>query len=94
MKDSTVSARVEYDIKEKAEEILQRLGIPVSVIINSLYRQIIYNQGVPFPLTLPVAPKTLDELTDDELNNKLRQSYEQSVTGQGKPIKAVFDELK
>ena len=36
MKDSTVSARVENNIKLEAEDILQKLGIPVSVVINSL----------------------------------------------------------
>ena len=41
MKDSTVSARVESNVKLEAEDILQKLGIPVSVVINSLYRQII-----------------------------------------------------
>ena len=35
MKDATVSARVEYDVKSEAEEILQKLGVPVSVVINS-----------------------------------------------------------
>lgn len=39
MKDSTVSARVENIIKTEAEDIFQKLG--VSVVINSLYRQII-----------------------------------------------------
>ena len=48
MKDATVSARVEYDVKTEAEDILQKLGVPVSVVINSLYRQIIYRRGVPF----------------------------------------------
>lgn len=41
MKDSTVSARVENTIKTEAEDIFQKLGVPVSVVINSLYRQII-----------------------------------------------------
>jgi DNA-damage-inducible protein J len=41
MKDSTVSARVENTIKTEAEDILQKLGVPVSVVINFLYRQII-----------------------------------------------------
>ena len=31
MKDSTVSARVENNVKLEAEDILQKLGIPVSV---------------------------------------------------------------
>ena len=53
MKDSTVSARVENDVKNEAEDILQKLGIPVSVVINSLYRQIIYRRGIPFSLTVP-----------------------------------------
>jgi len=29
MKDATVSARAEYDVKTEAEAILQKLGIPV-----------------------------------------------------------------
>ena len=45
MKDSTVSARVENDIKNEAEDILQKLGVPVSVVINSLYRQIIMSDA-------------------------------------------------
>lgn len=32
MKDSTVSARVENNVKIEAEEILQKLGVPVSVV--------------------------------------------------------------
>ena len=32
MKDATVSARVEYDVKSEAEEILQKLGVPVSTV--------------------------------------------------------------
>ena len=46
LKDSTVSAHVETDIKQEAEDILQKLGIPVSVVINSLYRQIIFTKGM------------------------------------------------
>lgn len=50
MKDSTVRARVEYAVKIEAKEILRQLGIPVSVVINSLYRQIIYKNGIPLQL--------------------------------------------
>ena len=94
MKDATVSARVEYDIKTEAEDILQQLGIPVSVLINSLYRQIIYRRGVPFPMTLPAEPRTLDAMTDAELNAKLEHSYGQSLAGEGRPFEEVFDELE
>lgn len=94
MKDATVSARVENGVKTEAEEILQKLGIPVSVVINSLYRQIIYRHGVPFSLTIPPVPATLDTMSDEELNAKLQHSYEQSLKGQGKPYDEVFDEIE
>lgn len=94
MKDATVSARVEYDVKTEAEDILQKLGIPVSVLINSLYRQIIYKKGIPFPLTIPTQPMTADEMTDAQLNAKLQHSYEQSLAGEGRPLADVFDDLE
>lgn len=94
MKDSTVSARVENDVKTEAEDILQKLGIPVSVVINSLYRQIIYRHGIPFSLTIPNEPRTIDTMSDNELNEKLQHSYEQSLVGEGRPYTEIFDELE
>lgn len=94
MKDATVSARVEYDVKNEAETILQKLGIPVSVVINSLYRQIIYRQGVPFSLTMPMEPKTIDVMSASELQDKLKHSYEQSLSGKGRPMDEVFDAIE
>ena len=94
MKDATVSARVQSDIKAEAEEILKNLGIPVSVLINSLYRQIIYRHGVPFELTVPAAPATIDILTKEELDRKLQHSYDQSLNGQGVSANHFFDELE
>ena len=94
MKDAPVSARVEFDVKNEAEAILQQLGIPTSVVINSLYRQIIYRHGVPFSLTLPSAPKAADELSKAELNAKLEHSYAQSIRGEGRPYDEVFDDLE
>ena len=94
MKDSTVSARVENSIKTQAEDILQQLGIPVSVVINSLYRQIIFTNGIPFSLTIPEIPKTIDSMSNDELVAKLQHSYEQALAGQGRPFSEVFDDLE
>ena len=94
MKDSTVSARVENNVKIEAEDILQKLGVPVSVVINSLYRQIIYHYGVPFSLTIPTEPRTVDAMSDAELDAKLHHSYAQSIAGEGRPMSEVFDDLE
>ena len=94
MKDATVSARIEYDLKTEAEDILDQLGVPVSVVITSLYKQIIYQRAIPFSISLPASPKAEDELGSEELNAKLLRGYGQALRGEGRPLKDVFDDLK
>ena len=47
-KTANVLARVEPDIKAKAEGIMAQLGVPASVVINMLYKQIIMTKSIPF----------------------------------------------
>ena len=94
MKNATVSARIEPDIKNEAEDILKKLGVPVSVVIDSLYRQIILTQGIPFSLSLPQTPKTLEDMSAEELNAKLQHSYDQSLSGEGRSFEDVFYDLE
>ena len=51
-KSANVMVRVEPEIKAQAEAVLDKLGLPVSVVINSLYRHIMQH-GLPFALTIP-----------------------------------------
>lgn len=94
MKDATVSARVECDIKNEAEGILRQIGVPVSVVINALYRQIILQGGIPFSLTIPKQPKTLDSMSREDIDRMLAHSYAQSLAGEGTPYEDAFDELE
>ena len=93
-KDATVSARIDEELKSQAEEVLRQLGIPVSVVINTLYHQIVIQQGIPFPMTLTKAPSTLEGMTNAQLNAKLEHSYQQAIARQGRPLNAVFDDLE
>ena len=93
-KDATVSARIDENVKAQAESILQQLGIPVSVVINTLYHQIIIKQGIPFPMTLTKAPATLEDMTKAQLDAKLQHSYEQAVARKGRPLNDVFSDLE
>ena len=47
IKSANVTARVQPEIKQQAEAILANIGLPVSVLIDTLYRQIIMTGGVP-----------------------------------------------
>lgn len=94
VKNATVSARVEPELKEQAESILQQLGIPVSVVINTLYHQIVLQNGVPFSMTIPASPRALDSMSKAELNAKLEHSYDQVLHREGRPAAEVFADLE
>lgn len=69
---SNVFARVEPEVKEQAETILNQLGIPMSNAIGMFLRQVVIQRGIPFEMKLPVK-KTLamGELTKEQLDAEL-----------------------
>lgn len=92
-KSANVSVRVQPEIKQQAEAVLDKIGIPVSVLIDTLYRQIIYTGGVPYPLTVPKLP-TLDTMSKTEFDAMMEKGYTQAANGEGVDIDAAFDELR
>ena len=64
---SNVFARVEPDVKQQAEEILEQLGIPMSNAVSMFLRQIVMQRGIPFEMKLPQnVPLAYGSLTDDQ----------------------------
>ena len=94
MENANVSVQVDASIKKEAEAILQTLGVPVSVAINTLYRQIILRRGLPFPVAMPQRPKAADEMSPEELKEKIMKSYKNALDGNARPFEEVFEELE
>ena len=95
LKSSNVAARVEPEIKERAEEILSTLGISASSGINMFYRQVILWNGLPFRPSIPSgAPKSLEDMTREEFDNKLHRALNQSKSGEGMSAESFFDSLE
>ena len=92
-KSANVSVRVAPEIKQQAEAVLEKLGLPVSVLIDTLYRQIIYTGGVPYPLTVPKLP-TRDAMSEKDFNAMMEKGYAQAVAGEGVKLDAAFGELR
>ena len=93
IKSANVTARVQPEIKQKAEAILSDIGLPVSVLIDTLYRQIIMTGGVPYSLTVPKIP-TRDTLSDAQFNAMMENGYNQAKSGQSIPIDEAFDKIR
>ena len=94
VKSANVVARVEPDIKEKAEAIFETLGIPASTAINMFYRQVILWDGMPFRPSIPSGrPHARDEMTDDEFERHMAMGLAQAKADQSAPLPEVFDRL-
>ncbi len=91
-KTANVTARVHPEIKEQAEEVLAQLGIPVSVLIDSLYRQIIMTNSIPYSFSIP-SLQTRDTMTDAQFNAMMAKGLEQAKAGQGLDIDDAFAEI-
>ena len=93
-KTANVMARVEPQVKEQAEEIMNMLGIPVSVVINTLYKQIIMTHSIPFPLSVPKVPVARDELDDAAFSAMMERGLKEAKADQSRLASDVFADLK
>ena len=87
-KSANLYARIEPDVKEKAESILSTLGIPASSAINMFYKQIILQRGLPFEVKIPSArPVDISTLSEAEFNEELEKGYADMQAGRTKNAK-------
>lgn len=89
-KSANVLARVEPEVKEQAESIMSQLGLPASVVINALYKQIIMTKSIPFSLSLPKEPATLDSMTTEKFNSVKEIGLSQAKADQSRPAVDVI----
>ncbi len=92
-KAATVSARIQPEIKAQAEAVLEKLGVPVSVLIDTLYRQIILTNGIPYSLTVPTIP-TLEDMSKEEFDEMMLASQEDEKNGNVYDLEEAFDIIR
>ena len=93
-KTANLYARIEPEVKEQAESIMSQLGLPASVVINALYKQIIMTKSIPFSLSLPKEPATLDSMTTEEFNSIMETGLLQAKANQSRPAANVIADLR
>ena len=93
-KTANVRARVEPSVKEQAEEIMEMLGIPVSVVINTLYKQIIMTRSIPFSLSVPPVPVARDEMDEAAFHAMMERGLSEAKADRSRAASDVFADLK
>ena len=71
---SNVFARVEPEIKEQAEQVLDKLGIPMSNAVGMFLRQVVLQRGLPFEVKLPQEmPLAYGALTKEQFDEEIEK---------------------
>lgn len=79
---ANVFARVEPEIKEQAEIVLDQLGIPMSNAVGMFLRQIVMQRGIPFEMKLPASrPLAMNELTKEQFDAELLKGMDDIENG-------------
>jgi DNA-damage-inducible protein J len=83
-KTATINARIEPEVKERAESIFAAIGISASEAISMFYRQVTFKRGLPFDVCIP--------------NGTTVAALEAAERGEGEVFHGstsqLFDELK
>ena len=94
-KSANLYARIEPEVKEKAESILAALGIPASNAINMFYKQIILQKGLPFDVKLPSErPVDISVLSEAGFHEELEKGYADMQSGRTKDARKAFADIR
>lgn len=95
-KTATLNLRVNPMVKERAEVVLSKLGVPMSTAIDMYLNQIALTGGIPFAVTLPKAPDAVnaDLMTNEELLLRLKKGLDDIENGKVQEATVAFADFK
>ena len=71
-KSSSIYTRVNPELKNQVEQILERLGLPMASAINLFLHQIAIHNGIPFDVKLPnKKPLDYSILTKEQFDEEM-----------------------
>lgn len=82
-KTATLNLRINPTLKQNAESVLEKLGIPMSTAVDMFLNQVVLVGGIPFSVTIPNAPECIDgtRMTREELQAKIQRGYDDYKAG-------------
>ncbi|MEN1761799.1 type II toxin-antitoxin system RelB/DinJ family antitoxin [Anoxynatronum sibiricum] len=93
-KTASIFARVEPEIKDQAEAVLNKLGIPMSNAVNIFLRQVVLHNGLPFEVKMTNnKPLGYGDLTTEEFNTEIEKGFNDLRAGRVVPADKVAERI-
>ena len=75
MSKTSMSIRLDSEVKEQAQQVFNSLGMDMTTAINIFLRQAIQYRGLPFDVRLDESRKLVEVLADLDQNRNMSQSF-------------------
>ena len=91
-KSTTLNIRVNPNVKKSAETILSQLGVPMATAIDVFLKQVALTGGIPFQITLPKAPASVnaDLMNTSEIRLMVQEGLTDIENGNVYPAREAF----
>ena len=94
-KTSNIYVRVEPNIKEQAEIVLEQLGIPMSNAVSIFLRQVVMQNGLPFEVKIHGSrPIAIADTSEAQFNMEMLKAQNDFEKGKTYSLEEVENELK
>ena len=95
-KSATLNLRINPTLKQNAESVLSRLGIPMSTAVDMFLNQVVLVGGIPFSVTIPNASENIDvtRMTGEELHAKIQRGYDDYKAGKVQDAADAFTKFR
>ena len=76
MSKTSMSIRLDSEVKEQAQQVFNHLGMDMTTAITIFLRQVLQYQGLSFDVRLDENRKLIQVLTDIDQHRNMSQSFE------------------
>ena len=92
---ANIFVRIEPEIKEQAELVLEQLGIPMSNAVSMFLRQVVLHNGIPFEMKIPRhEPLAYESLTKESFDLEIEKGIQDVRAGRGYSAESIEEEMK
>ena len=95
-KTATLNLRINPEVKKSAEGVLYQLGVPMATAIDIFLKQIALTGGIPFAVTLPKAPDSVntDAMSVSRIREMLDEGLDDIENGRVVSAKSAFEQSR
>ncbi|WP_034992912.1 type II toxin-antitoxin system RelB/DinJ family antitoxin [Liquorilactobacillus vini] len=93
-KTASVFTRVSPELKNQAEDVLNKLQIPMSTALSMFLQQVVEQQGIPFEVKLHHKPLDFPTLSKKQFDQEIKKGFDDINNGDTYTVDQIRQELR